>query len=799
MRGTRWLLLAAILLILCGTTATYIYQQKVNKKTRIPPPAAIPNNTSGTAQDWEWSRTDQGRLVVNIKAHAFRQVADTGRIELEDIRLELYQRDKNLYDLVKSPKADFNQGEEKLFSNGEVEITLNIPVGQQPGPKQTSIKTSGVTFESKSGKASTDRPATFHFESGDGTSTGADYDPTTKELHMWKNVTLNMHSAGAKPMHVETPNLIYKEVGSVVWLTPTAKLVRGESVVDAAGAAIVNIKDGQVTSIDAQKAHGVNTYPKRKLDYYADSVHVDYNDQGTVTKMTGMGNARLNSVSDVSDTLLTADGLFMDFADQDGESVLTHTAGNGHAVVESKPLANPKKPKMAETRILRSNFVDVYMRAGGQEIERVQTQAPGVLEFLPNAPDEHRRLVNGDRMTITYAAKNVIQNFVSNNATTETFPSDAEHAKAVKDKKTTPLPSSKTASVNMTADFDAKGQLKTMKQWENFTYEEGDRRAHAVTAILENDKNLMDLQGGARIWEPTGSTDSDHIKIDQKAGNYEADGHVNTSRLPDAPKLASGRPDANPKAKNATPGLLDEDQPTQGTADRMTSANKNKLLHYEGNAVLWQEANRIQADHIDIDREKQVLKASGQVVTQLLDKPPAPETQKIGKDKAPPAPPPTPVFTIVKAPDLVYTDTDRLAHYTGGADLNRPGLEVRGREIRAFLKEQKKDDPAKPKAAADSDEEGGSRLDKAFADGDVIIDEKTLLHKRVGTGTHAEYYTDRDLVILRGNEAVLVDSAKGTSQGAELTYYTDNDKLIVSRTPQTQVKTKLKKSEKKKK
>ena len=661
MRGTRWLLLAAILLILGGTAATYIYQARLNKRAQTTPPAKMEGGVQNTAADWEWSRSDQGRLVVKIRAHSLRQVADSGKIELEGVRLELYQREKNLYDLVLSPKADFNQSEGKLFSNGEVEITLNVPTGTEPTPKLTWIKTSGVTFESKTGKASTDRPAKFRFEKGDGTCTGADYDPTTKELHMWKDVSVNMH-AGTKPMHVETPNLVYKETAQVVWLLPTAKMIHGETVVDAAGAAIVNLKDGEVTSIDAQKAHGVNTYPKRTVDYYADSVHVDYDDQGTIKKIVGMGHGKLNSLTSVSDTSMTADAVFMDFVNDDGEAVLTHTAGNGHAEVESKPLPDPKK-KEPETRILRSNFIDTYMRAGGQEIEKVQTQAPGVLEFRPNTPEEHRRFVNGERMTINYAPKNIIQSFVTNNATTETFPSEAERAKAIKDKKPSALFSSKTASVNMTADFDAKGALKTVKQWENFTYEEGDRKAHAVTAILENDKNLMDLQGGARIWEPTGSTDSDHIKIDQKTGNYSADGHVNTSRLPDPPKDDPKKPTAKQASSS---GLMDEEKPTQGTADRMTSANKNKLLHYEGNAVLWQESNRITADKIDIDRDKQTLKASGKVVTQLLDKPSAPDAKSAG------------IFTIVKAPDLVYTDADRLAHYTGGANMTQAWVRREG-------------------------------------------------------------------------------------------------------------------------
>jgi len=782
MRGTRWLLLAAILLILGGTAVTYFFQRRSVIRSSAPVPKAIAPNTNITAQDWEWSRADNGRTLVKIRAHALRQAADTGRMELEDVRLELYQRNKDVYDLVKSPKAHFNQSEGKLFSNGDVEIILNVPVGQEPNPKLTSIKSSGVTFESKTGKASTDRPTSFRFSSGDGTCTGAEYDPTTRELHLRKDVSLNMRGSDpkAKPLHVETPDLVYKEASAAVWLTPSAKMTRGNTVIDAAGASLITLKDGAVAAIDAMKAHGTDSYPKRKLDYAADAVHIDYNDQGTVSKVLGMGNAHMNSVSDVSETSLAGDSVNLDFAEQDGESVLTHTTGNGHAVIESKPLLDPAKTKAPETRILRASYIDLYMRAGGREIEKVQTQTPGTLEFLPNAPDEHRRVLNGERMTIVYGEKNQIQSFVSNNVTTETFPTQLEIAKAAKNPKAAPLPNSKTASVNIAADFDATGKMKSMKQWDHFTYEEGDRRARAVTATLDNDKNLMDLDQTARIWDATGSTDSDHIRIDQKTGNYVADGHVNSSRLPDDKKNNPSK-----AAKNAAaPGLLDDSQPTQGTADHMTSANRNKLLHYEGNAVLWQASDRIQADKIDIDREKQVLKATGNVVTQLLDKKDGKKDDKTKETSAP-------AFTIVKAPNLVYTDTDRLAHYTGGAEMNRPGLDVRGREIRAYLKEDKKDSKGKPEAPKSEDEDSGSRLDKAFSDGDVEIVETSPIRKRTGTGIHAEYYTADERVILRGNDARLVDSVKGTSDGAELTYFTDEDKLVVTAAPKKQVKTKL--------
>jgi lipopolysaccharide export system protein LptA len=775
MRGTRWLLLVAFLVILGGTGITYFIQGKVNLASRVATPPALPPNTSSTADDWEWSRTDNGRLVVKVKAHAVHQVQDTGRTELEGLQLFMYQRDGKHYDLVKSPKADFNQSEGKLYSEVAVEITLDVPIDGPPAHQLTSVKTSGITFESKTGKASTDRPTSFTFASGKGTSTGAVYDPTTHELHLLKNVALDMHGDDpkSKVMHIESEELTYKEGSSEIWLTPVSKMIRSETTINA-GPAVIVLSDRKIDHIDAQKAHGVNNYPKRQLDYFADYLHVSYTDEGKISKITGAGNARLVNAAEASNTTMTADTVDLDFVeDEDGESILTHTTGKGNAAIESKPLPDPAgKVKTAETRLLKSAYIDLFMRDGGKEIERVQTEAPGSLEFLPNLPEQHRRVMTGDRMTIVYGAKNVIKSFVSNKVTTETYPNEAEKARALKVKKQPE--NSKTASVNMTAEFDDKGQMKTLRQWENFTYQEGDRQARAAMALLENDKNLMDLMRNARVWDSSGSTDADHISIDQKSGDYKADGHVSTSRLPDK---------EDNKKPGASSGLLANDQPVQGMAARMTSANKNSLIHYEGNAVLWQGTDRIQSDVIDIDRAKHTIAADGKVISQLIDKPKeGTEAAKGGSAQ----------YTVVKAPKLVYTDTDRQAIYSGGATMNRPGLAVKSDTLRSFLKEQKKDD-GKPK----SEDDDGSRLEKAFADGNVTIVDTTPKRKRTGTGVHAEYYTDEDKIILHGEQAVLVDNLKGTSKGAQLTYWTNDDKLeIVAAPAQPQVKSHLNKKKK---
>src|SRR5205823_7271428 len=124
----------------------------------------------------------------------------------------------------------------------------------------------------------------------------------------------------------------------------------------------------------------------------------------------------------------------------------------------------------------------------------------------------------------------------------------------------------------------------------------------------------------------------------------------------------------------------------------------------------------------------------------------------------------TPVFTIVKAPELVYDDDERLAHYTGGVQLDRHGMKVKSQELRAFLREGSDD----------------SSLDHAFADGKVEIVQPSADRTRTGTSEHAEYYVDDEKVILEGGQPQLVDTLKGTTRGVKLTWFSQDDRLLVN-------------------
>jgi len=73
-----------------------------------------------------------------------------------------------------------------------------------------------------------------------------------------------------------------------------------------------------------------------------------------------------------------------------------------------------------------------------------------------------------------------------------------------------------------------------------------------------------------------------------------------------------------------------------------------------------------------------------------------------------------------------------------------------------------------------------SSLEKAIADGAVRIVSTKDNRTRTGTSEHAEYYAGEEKVVLTGGQPLFVDSLKGRTTGRELTWWANNDRLLVN-------------------
>ena len=250
--------------------------------------------------------------------------------------------------------------------------------------------------------------------------------PTTLPSHTLNfthDVVMNLNGNGpnSKPMKVESEQLVWTETTGALLLMPWSRMTRDQTLVNA-GLATVIIKDKHISWIDAANAHGTDQQPAKQIEYWADQIHVSYNDEHLMDKVTGTGHARMISRATGSQTTVTGNRVDLMLT---GRSILSSASATGNGYLESKPAPDPHG-ETPDTKIIRADAFDLQMRPGGKDLERITTQAPGTLELLPNQSARRRRILKADRMVIFYGAKNEIQSFhttfITAPATTETYP-----------------------------------------------------------------------------------------------------------------------------------------------------------------------------------------------------------------------------------------------------------------------------------------------------------------------------------------------------------------------------------------
>lgn len=768
MRRMSLLLAIAALVITAAVGYTYkLRLDKLRSSRAIPPPHIKVGYEAQAPRGWQENKTDPetGKPIVRVTAQSFQATHDPSTFELRGIALKLYKKGGSSYTYIKTDRALFNEGSGVLKADGPVSIVMNVPADKDAedkneASKRVRVSTSGVTYETKTGKVATDQPASFQFTQGDGRAVGGEYDPNTKTLHLKSRVALDWIGNGPaeKKMHVETEDLVYNEGEQKVYLSPWSKL-KHQSTTIQGQRSIVLLQDGHLQRVDSEHAIGTDDREDRRTDFSADHMTGFFDEDGNLVQMVGEKNARVLTTEPGSKTVLTGDHADMRFAlqpkDRNGEatsdSVLHLVMADGHAVAESVPLPQPGV-QMAETRILRSEHIELEMKPGGQEVQEIRTPSQADLEFKPNRPEQSHRTVNTSHLRLVYGTGSYLDRFEAWGVSTHTdkAASTVKNTAAKPGSPPGPPAPALTWSDRMVAKFAAgSNQVSSIEQTGNFRYEEGPRRAWAKKAFLEQTINRITLTDHARVLDDTGSAIADTIVMNQATGDMDASGHVVSTHQPD------------PNQKPGT-SMLDEKQPMQAKADNMQTRENNSKVFYEGHVLMWQGASRIAADMIEIDRDSQSLHGVGNLVSELVDNRQAQNSQPAGAAAT------NPVFTVVRAPEVLYRDDTRTARYSGGVKLTRDKMTVTSKELKAFLN---------PK---DEKKTNQSSLDHAFADGNVMIFEAVGPSRtRTGNSEHCEYYTKEDKVVLNGGSPQMIDSYKGVTKGRQLTYFSSDDHLIV--------------------
>jgi lipopolysaccharide transport protein LptA len=713
-------------------TAFFVYRDYQSSRrardSQMPvAPEAIAANLNSRSGRWEWEQSDAESARVTVSALGFRQGKNSSSIELTNVELRVYHDDDAQFDRIQTPEAVFDMDASRLASETEVVITLGVPAAnpESESAELTRIITQGAVFDTKAGTADTENQTVYRFADGVGSSQGAFYDSASRYFWMKSAARIERFAAGpgGERTIISAGRLYYQERDQRIDLRDGASLERGARRIQAAEAEIYMI-EGKVSRIDARDAEGADSAQGRELAFRSPVIAAFYRPDQTLERVVGDGPSEMVSTSASSRLTVSGDRMDLNYAapSEDGESVLDDALvrENGRVLVQPVPAGQ------GETRLIESAWLHLKLRPGGQSAEYVETLEPGSMAITPAGASAPDRRLQANRIRVLYSEANLMEQLTAQGSV------ELERAPA-KDQDQ-PL---RTWSEFLAADLDDAGEMKTLKQWGGFRFDDGGRKGASAEAIFTPVGDSMTMTGKAHVEDPAGRISAHEIRLDQASDKLFAEGGV-----------AAVYHSASKQQPSA--GLFAEGEPVYASGHQMESDQAKGVIVYRGAARLWQGANRVEGRTIRIDRQAKTLQAEAEVVTYLEEKPKT-EGAK-------------PELMVTESGRLDYSDASRRAIYTDNVHLERGDLRVRADRLEAQLSPATKDESA--------------TLERALAAGAVEIIDNAV--QRRGFGEEALYTPETEVVILRGNPARAVNEQGEETRGAELNYALTDDRLQVS-------------------
>lgn len=287
-----------------------------------------------------------------------------------------------------------------------------------------------------------------------------------------------------------------------------------------------------------------------------------------------------------------------------------------------------------------------------------------------------------------------------------------------------------TASI-FTANFgEASNDLETIISSGDSKFVEGDK--NAISDIIEYDavSSVMKIHGGEpTIWDSRARARAGEILWNTKDQTSSLKNNVSTT-------FYSQR-----QTGGATP-FVQSRKPVYITAANAELDHKTEVAVYSGNARAWQENNYVRADTITLKQKEGEMFAQGTVQSSLYD------TKGEGRKGSK-----APAFAASKR--MFYKRDARLIRYEEDVDIRQDADRIIGEIANVYLDEK-------------------NELNRAEIERNVVITQPG----RKATGDYALYNAAEDKFFLKGNPARIDDVKNGSSQGAEMTMFVRDNRII---------------------
>jgi lipopolysaccharide export system protein LptA len=292
-----------------------------------------------------------------------------------------------------------------------------------------------------------------------------------------------------------------------------------------------------------------------------------------------------------------------------------------------------------------------------------------------------------------------------------------------------------STSERLEADFLAESQdVARITQEGSFKYVEGDRNAVAERAVYDGQSEVLNLRGKRpQAWDSKSRTQADEIDYDRKNDETHARGDVRTTYY-----SRETTNDSTPFKNTKSPIFI--------TASRADARNAEQVAVYTGDARGWQDDSFVKGDRIELYEKDKRMVATGNVESALY---------RVEREAKPGAKEAVPGFAT--ADRMTYSDAERLVHYDGKVRARQGTDQIHAESVDVYLQKEV------------------NEVERLLAEREVVL----LQPGKRGTGDKLVYTANDGRAVLTGKLARVEDVEKGTTMGAELTFYSHDDKIFV--------------------
>ena len=822
-------MLAAGILLVCALVAFLAVGKWKNPLNLKELPKRLGVDIQQEANGYTLSHAFGAHSQYKIHASKVFQLKDNRAI-LHDVRIELYDTEGGRVDRIDGKEFEYDQQLGKATAAGPVEITLMRPgVAPAIAPKATAskalngmekdkplsaametastgeihVETSGLTFDTKSGKAETSEPVDFSMAQAAGSSIGATYDSQLGQLVLDRAVQLNTQRDGDS-VQIHAQHAEFDRTSYLCRLHVATAEYRGGR--EAAGdAKILFREDGTAVRLDATNGFTLNTASGGNIAAPTGTLEFNEHNQpryghleGGVTMdsastsegQTGLQTRKVHGTSPTAELEFTPQGQLRKAHLERGVEM--------HSEDVSEQAGNSKGGPLRVNRTWRSPLADVEFRdAGHGQVEPARIF--GAQGVVVTSESQHSSAavvpskLAADSVTADFGPGSALTSITgighasiaqtSTSGTLQTASGDRLDVEFA----TGPAPGRRSAAKVEAGGSKSKeigdgaqiqsavldGHVVLIEEPQGKPGADAAAPMHAAAghAVYEGTGEWLHLTQNPRVDDGGLQLTADKIDVSQDSGDAFAHGNVKAT-WNDIAKDAAGVNAAGRQGNAALGGK----GPAHIISTDAQLHQANVLATFRGHARLWQQANSVAGPVIVLDRQRQTLFAQSSdpsepvravlVSVESSGQPGEPDENSPTKSD-------TPSVIRVRGGELKYSEAEHKAVMGGGAI-----GPVTAETAAASSVSDSVDLRLLPPGNHAGKDGAAAQVDTLTARGHVTV----TSDGRRGTGEQLVYTGETGEYVLTGTTAIpprMTDPARGTVSGEALIFHSRDDSVSV--------------------